>query len=302
MSPSVSRPPLWQFLLAYAAIYLIWGSSFLGIRWSVETIPPTLAMGVRSVVGGLGMLVFGRAVGGRWPTRGELAAALGVGLVLFAGNNGLLAEAQRRVPSGIAALIVATIPLFVPMVVWAAGGGRPSLRAASGLALGLGGVALLVFGRGGGGAVAPIDAGMIMLAAFLWAIGTVLSTRVPRSPSLAINAGLQLLGGGSALVLYAVATGQVAPELVHAVSTKSALSVVYLTLTGTVLGFGAYAWLLRYEPPTRVATYAFVNPVVAVIIGWGVEGEPITALLLAAMCVIVAAVVLIVLEKRRPAR
>lgn len=298
MSVPIPRPPAWRLLLAYAAIYLIWGSSFLGIRWSVETIPPALAMGVRSMIGGLGMLAFGLVTGGRRPTRGEFAAALGLGLILFAGNNGLLAEAQRRVPSGIAALIVATIPLFVPMVVWAAGGGRPTRRAAIGLALGLGGVALLVLGRGAGGGVAPLDAGMIMLAAFLWALGTVLSTRVQRPPSLFVNAGLQLLGGGGALVLYAVATGAATPDLLERISTRSALSVAYLTLTGTVLGFGAYAWLLRHEPPTRVATYAFVNPVVAVIIGWAVEGEPITALLLAAMCVIVTAVVLIVLEKR----
>jgi drug/metabolite transporter (DMT)-like permease len=293
------RPPAWRLLLAYAAIYFIWGSTYLAIKWAVETIPPALAMGGRSGVGGACMLALAVALRARMPTRRELAAAALVGTLFFAGNQGLLATAQTRLPSGVAALLIATIPFFVPLSLWALGGGRPSARTALGVGIGVAGVALLVTGGAALGMADPFFAGITLLGAASWALGTVLATRLPRPPSLLVNAGSQLLVGGSVLLLLGFAFGQVEPGVLERASLRSLAGIAYLLVFGTFCGFGAFVWLTRHEPPTRISTYAFVNPVVAVLIGHFAAGEPLTVAMLLAMAAIVGAVVLIVTDRVR---
>jgi len=292
------RPPRWQLLAAYAAIYFIWGSTYLAIKWSVETIPPAFAMGARSLLGGAAMLALAFALRARLPSRREMLAAAVIGTLFFAGNQGLLATAQTRLPSGAAALLIATIPFFVPALVWALGGGRPAPRTALGVGIGVAGVAVLAKGGAALGMAAPIHIAITLFAAFNWALGTVLATRLPRPPSLLVGAGLQLACGGVVLVALGLVFGQGDALHLDQVSLRSLAGMAYLLVFGTFLGFGAFVWLTRHEPPTRIATYAFVNPVVAVLIGHMVEGEAIDGTMLSAMAMIVAAVALIVVARR----
>lgn len=290
------RPPVWQLALAYASIYCVWGSTYLAIKLSVETIPPAFAMGGRSVVAGLLMLAIAFALRVRLPTPAELGAAALVGFLFFAGNQGLLATAQTRLPSGVAALLIATTPFFVPLIVWALGGERPRPRVVLGVGVGLAGVGVLVNGGAGMGMADPLYAAITLAGAFCWGLGTVLATRLPRPPSLLATAGFQLLFGGCALLAIGFALGH-AEEIAFArISLRSLAGMVYLLVFGTFCGFGAFVWLTRHEPPTRISTYAFVNPVVAVLIGHFVAGEVLTVPMILAMAAIVGAVVLIIFD------
>ena len=288
------RPPLWRLLLAYAAIYLIWGSTFLGITLSVESIPPAFAMGARSLIGGMAFLALAFLMRVRMPDARQLAAAALVGILFFAGNQGLLATAQTRLPSGVAALLVSTIPLFVPLIAWGCGGGRPDARIVLGVGVGMAGVAMLVDGGPALGMTDPVDAALTLGAAFCWALGTVLATRLPRPQSLLATAGFQLVFGGAVLISLGFALGHADAGFLEQVSLRSLAGMAYLLILGTFCGFGAFVWLTRHEPPARISTYAFVNPVIAVLIGHFVAGEPLDAAMLAAMVAIVGAVVLIV--------
>ncbi|MBL8701341.1 MAG: EamA family transporter [Alphaproteobacteria bacterium] len=296
------RPARWRVLVAYAAIYLIWGSTYLAIARAVESIPPAVSMGVRSVIGGAIMLAIAFALRARAPSARELGAAAVVGTLFFAGNHGLLAYAQQRVPTGVAALLIATIPFFVPLLTWAFGERRPPARVAIGIAVGLAGVAILVNGRDALGRAEPSDAAITLLASFCWSLGTVLAMRLPRPASLLVMAGTQLVIGGAVLCAAAALLGQFSAAVIAGMTTRSLLGVAYLLAFGTFGGFGAYVWLMRHEPAARIATYAFVNPMVAVLIGHLVDGEPVTAGLALAMTAIVGAVILIVSDRaRRPA-
>ncbi len=289
------RPPLWQLTLAYASMYAIWGSTYLATGMAVETIPPALGMGARSFLAGCVMLLLAAALRERGPSRRELFCALLIGLLFFTGNQGLLATAQTRLPSGVAALLIATTPCIVPLLVWALGGGRPSARTMLGMGVGIAGVGLLLNGGAELGMADPFFAAITLLAAFCWGLGMVLATRLPRPPGLLTTAGLQLLFGGGTLFSIGLVTGPGLAESLAAVSLRSAAGLAYLLVFGTFAGFGAFLWLTRHEPPARISTYAFVNPVVAVLIGHFAAGEVLTVPMLVAMIAIVGAVALIIL-------
>jgi drug/metabolite transporter (DMT)-like permease len=291
------RPPVWQLALAYGSIYCVWGSTYLAIKLSVETIPPAFAMGGRSVVAGLLMLAIAFALRVRLPTAAQLGSAALVGTLFFACNQGLLATAQTRLPSGVAALLIATTPFFVPLIVWALGGGRPGPRVVLGVAVGLAGVGVLVNGGAAMGMADPLYAAITLAGAFSWGLGTVLATRLPRPASLLATAGFQLLFGGCALLAIGFALGHAEGFALAQISLRSLAGMAYLLVFGTFCGFGAFVWLTRHEPPTRISTYAFVNPVVAVLIGYFVADEALTIPMLLAMAAIVGAVVLIVFER-----
>jgi drug/metabolite transporter (DMT)-like permease len=282
-------------LASYAAIYTVWGSTFLAIRWAVETIPPFSMMAARCLLGGGILLGIGLMREGRagWPTRREWLGAALVGALFFVGCHGILAYAEQTAPSGVSALFLATIPLYVPLLAWwLTGAGRPSLRLALSLVAGFAGVALLVAAQGSSGLSAR-DAVLLLVSAFCWAAGTV-ATRVvpvPRAPLL--GAATPLLVGGVMLVAVAAVAG----EHVGHVSGRSAFGLMYLVLLGTVATFSAYIWLLRVSNPVRVATYAFVNPVVAVFLGWALAGETVGAGSIVATVVIVGAVAFAVLDR-----
>lgn len=300
---AAARPPAVELAAAFASIYLVWGSTFLAIRYAVETIPPFAMMAVRCLLGGgilLGIAVV-RERGIAWPTRREWGGALVLGAFLFVGCHGVLAYAEERVPSGIAALCLATIPLFVPLLAWALpGGSPPSRRRSAALVAGFAGVAMLVASQGTGGGLHPADALLLLGSALAWAAGTV-ATRVvpvPRSPTM--GAAMPLLAGGAILTVIALASGELSAGRLDHVSDRSLGGLAYLVVFGTVVTFSAYVWLLRQVAPARVATYAFVNPAVAVVLGWALAGESLTVGAVIASAVIVLAVAVAVSE-REPA-
>ncbi len=292
-----------ELVAAFAAIYLVWGSTFLAIRYAVETIPPFAMMSARCLLGGAILLglarVRGRAI--VWPSRREWGGAVVLGGLLFVGCHGVLAFAEERVPSGIAALCLATIPLFVPLLAWALPGGTPPTRRRSAaLAGGFAGVALLVASQGANGGLRPVYAVLLLLSALSWAAGTVATRLVPVPRSPTIGAALPLLAGGALLAVIALASGELAPGRLDHISGRSVGGLAYLIVFGTVLTFSAYVWLLRVVAPARVATYAFVNPTVAVAIGWAFAGESLTAGAVVASALIVVAVAVAVSERDRP--
>jgi drug/metabolite transporter (DMT)-like permease len=287
-------------MAAFAAIYFVWGSTFLAIRYAVETIPPFAMMAGRCLFGGAVLLVLGviRERDLAWPTRREWGGAVVIGTLLFVGCHGVLAYAEERVPSGIAALCLATIPLFVPLLAWALPDGRPpSRRRAGAFVVGFAGVALLVASQGTGGGLHATDAVLLVGSALSWAAGTVATRVVPVPRSPVMGAAMPLLAGGVILVLVAAGSGELSSLHVTDVSGRSIGGLAYLVVFGTVLTFSAYVWLLRVVAPARVATYAFVNPAVAVVLGWAVAGESLTAGAVVASAVIVAAVAVAVSER-----
>jgi drug/metabolite transporter (DMT)-like permease/heme-degrading monooxygenase HmoA len=290
-------------------VYVIWGSTYLAIRYGVETLPPFGMAAVRFLVAGALLYGWARLRGAPRPTRRGWGAAAVVGAALLLVGNGAVTWAEQRVPSGLAALLIASEPLWIVLLGWwrpgaAERGPRPNGRTAVGLALGLAGVAALVVPdalRGGGtGGVDPVGAAAVLAGAFawaagsLWAVGDAGRARLPTSGPLAT--GMQMLAGGAFLLVASLLAGEPAAFHPAAVSRASIAALGYLALFGSIVAFSAYSWLLTVEPPARVATYAFVNPAVAVLLGWLVAGEALTGHILGAAAVIVAAVVLLTLR------
>jgi len=288
---------------AFTAIYLVWGSTFLAIRYAVETIPPYVMMSGRSLGGGLILLGFWRIrePGSPWPCRSQWAGAAILGGLFFVTGHGLLAREEQYVPSGSAALCAATIPLFVPLLAWLVPAGRrPSARTGAALAAGFLGVAMLVAAQGSGGGLAAVDAALLLLMALSWAAGTVATRLVRVSSSPLAAAAMPLLAGGAGLAAVSLVSGEAGSFSAGAVSGRSLGGLAYLVTMGTVVTFSAYMWLLRHVTPTRVATYAFVNPAVAVLLGWAVAGESLSSGTLLATAVIIGAVAVAVSDRPRP--
>jgi len=285
-------------LAAFAAVYLIWGSTYLGIRIAIETIPPFTMAGVRFLAAGI--LLYGsvRAAGVGRPTPVQWRSAIIVGTLLLVTGNGLLSWAELYVASGVAALLVATVPLWIVAIDALSGGARPGLSVISGLILGLLGIAILIGPEQFGGArVHTVGAIVICIASFSWALGSIYSRSAPQNDSTLLNVGMQMITGGIILLIGGFALGERVD--VEAISTRSAAALVYLTLIGGIVGYSAYVWLLKVSTPARVSTYAFVNPVVAVLLGWAVAGEALGTRVLMATGAVVAAVVLITVAKNR---
>jgi drug/metabolite transporter (DMT)-like permease len=283
---------------AFAGIYVVWGSTFLAIRYAVETIPPFAMMSLRCLLGGAILLTIARVrdPGFAWPSRRQWAGAAAVGALFFLGCHGVLAYAEQRVPSGLAALFLATVPLMVPVLAWWLADGRPiSLRTGLALLAAFGGVALLVAVQGASGGLSVGDALLLLACSLSWALGTIALRLVPVPASPLAAAAAPLLAGGAVLGIVAASIGE---RLTPAeVSGRSLGGLAYLILAGTVATFGAYVWLLRVVDPGRVATYGFVNPAVAVLLGWAIAGEPIGVGAIVSTVVIIAAVAVVVSER-----
>jgi drug/metabolite transporter (DMT)-like permease len=301
-SANSARRSRLHIVLAFAAIYLIWGSTYLGIRFAIETVPPLLMAGTRFVVAGTILYSWTRLRGAPRPARLHWSAAAIVGGLMLLGGNGGVSWAEQRVFSGLAALLIATVPLWMALLDWRRRGGvRPSGRGAVGLIFGFVGVALLV-GPGelaGSSHMDPLGAVVLLLAAFSWAAGSLYSrqAQLPGSPLLAIS--MEMLTGGVLLLAAGLVTGEGAKLELSQVSPRSVLALGYLIVFGSLIAFSAYIWLLRVSTPARAATYAYVNPVVAVFLGWALGGEPLTLRTLLAAAVIVAAVVIISYQARK---
>lgn len=302
MTTASTPPARAKVLVAFALVYVIWGSTFLAIRYAIETLPPFLMAGGRFLVAGSVLYAWARLRGAAPPTRRHWASAAVIGALLLLTGNGLVVWAEQRVPSGAASLFIATEPLWIVLLDWLSGhGARPSKRVAVGVALGLAGVSLLVQPASlvGGGAIDALGAAALLTAAFSWAAGSLYSRRAHLPPAPLLATAMQLLAGGVLLAAAAALTGELAAFHPHAASTRSLLAVLYLAVFGSLVGYTAYIWLLKVEKPSRVATYAYVNPVVAVLLGWLVAGEPLTPRTIAAAFTIIAAVVMITLVPGR---
>lgn len=297
--PAATAEPirLPQLLLAFAAIYFIWGSTYLAIRVALHSFPPFLLMALRSLTAGGLLYLWGRRQGAEAPGDPQWRGAAVCGALLFLVGHGGLAWGQQRVASGVAALLMTTEPFWIALLGWKfAGEGRPSGRALAGLVVGLLGLGLLL-GPGklhGEAVMDPLGVVVILVASCSWACGALYSRTagLPRSPTL--SAGMQLLAGGFFLLMVALATGEVSGMGRATVNPGAVGALVYLILFGSVVAFSSYIWLLRVVSPTRVATHTFVNPVVAVLLGWTLLDEPLTATTVAASAVIVAGVGLVV--------
>jgi drug/metabolite transporter (DMT)-like permease len=272
---------------AYAAIYVIWGSTYLAISLAVDSIPPLLMMGLRCSAAGVLLLVWAALRGERAEARHWGHAVIAGGL-MFAVSYGALAWAEQRIASGIAALLFATTPFWLAALEWS-GGSRPSPRTVVGLIVGLAGVAVLVGGRSS----APLGFGptaAILFGTIAWSAGS-LYARPPRMPrSLALSAGMSLTAGGILLLIVSWGARELTGFNVRHVSAASIGALAYLVVFGSLVAFSAYSWLLRVASPARVATHAYVNPLVAIALGSTLAGEPLTTTVVVAGLVIAAGV------------
>ena len=288
---------------AFAAVYLIWGSTYLAIRFAIETMPPFLMAAVRFLVAGAVIYLFCRARGMTRPDARNWRDAVIVGAFLLLGGNGGVVWAEQYVESGTAALLVATVPIWMVTFDWLRGTGpRPVLQTMIGMAMGLLGLVLLIGPGALLGAPLPLVPSLVLVAASIsWAWGSLYSrgARLPATPLLAT--GMQMLAGGALLLIAGLATGEGSELAAGGVSGRSLAALAYLIVFGAILGYSAYIWLLRHAPAAHVSTYAYVNPVVAVLLGWALADETITPRLLIAAAIIVAGVAVIVTVRGRRA-
>jgi drug/metabolite transporter (DMT)-like permease len=273
---ATSQPRPWKVLLAFAIIYFVWGSTFLAIRVGVREVPPFLLAGLRFLVAGLVLYLWMLARGTPSPTAREWGAASFLALLIFVFDYGLLFWAEKRVPSGIAAVMMATIPVFMAIgEIVVLRTQRLTLRLGLALLVGMAGVGVLV-GRSvslGGAAVERAGAAALIFAALSWSVAASLSRKLPSPAEKAMSSGVQMLAGGVLLLLAAGLLGEFRGFHVEAVSRGAWLALAYLIVAGSIVGFTAYVWLLHHESPTKVGTYAYVNPVVAVLVGYFLGGE-----------------------------
>jgi drug/metabolite transporter (DMT)-like permease len=284
-------------LLSFAAVYVLWGSTYFAIRIGVESMPPYLMAGLRHLVVGLVFYPTVRLTTREKPTFAQWRTAFIVGCLLLAVGNGTVSWAEQTVPSGIAALLVATVSLWMVLVDWLRPGGvRPAPRVIAGFLLGFAGMALLVGPKhlGSSERVSPIGAFALIGASLAWASGSIFSRHhpLPRSPLLSM--AMQALCGGATLCIFAVLTGETRSFHLAEVSTRSWLGLGYLIVFGSALGFSAYVYILKHSTAAHVATYAFVNPVVALFLGWSLGNEPLSLRTFLASAVILTAVILVI--------
>lgn len=283
-----------KVIIAFALVYVIWGSTYLAIRFGIETIPPFLMVGTRFVIAGAALYVFARLRGGPKPTAIQWRnTAIAGGSLLMLGN-GLLSWAELRVPSGLAALIVAIVPLWMVVFDWMLGGPRPGRYAILGIVLGLVGVGFLV--GPGKSAVDPAGAVAVIIASLAWSAGTLFARRVDMPKSTFLTTGMEMLAGGLINLAVGFLTNEGAHLQLAAISRDSLLGLVYLIIFGSWVGYSAYTYLTTAVTPQRLGTYAFVNPCIALVLGWLVAGEPIGPRTLVAMGIIVGAVVLLTIK------
>ena len=275
---TTSHRPTWLTLVCFGIIYFVWGTTYLAIRIGVREVPPFLLAGMRFLAAGLALYLWTIARGERSPTGRQWMSAFLLALPIFVFDYGLVFWAEQRVPSGLAAVLMATIPAFMALseIIFLRTQ-RLTLRLALALLIGLGGVAVLMsrsLNLGGG----PIDragAVALILGSFSWSVGSALTRRLPLPASKVVSSGAQMFAGGILLTLVAAVLGEFRNFHAATVSRGAWLSLVYLIVAGSIAAFTAYVWLIHHESPTKVGTYAYVNPAVAVVVGYFFGGEPL---------------------------
>jgi drug/metabolite transporter (DMT)-like permease len=297
---STSTPSRTALVTAFAVIYTVWGSTYLAIRVAVESMPPFVMAGTRFMLSGALLLGWLLARGARRPNAAQWRDHAITGTFLLLGGNGLVCWAELSVPSGVAALVVGVTPLFMVVAEWAGPGRvRPRAMTIGALLLGLAGVAWLAapWESVAAGGLPRAGVAALVAACCFWSIGSIHSRHAKSGADLMVGAALQMLVGGAGQFAVAVASGELAGFHWAAVTPQAWAAFFYLVVFGSLVGFSTFVWLMRHSTPALVSTYAWVNPVVAVLLGWLLLGEPVTGRTLAASAVIVAAVAVITLQK-----
>jgi drug/metabolite transporter (DMT)-like permease len=300
---SHSRPPKWKTLLAFAIIYFVWGSTYLAVRVGVREVPPLIFAAMRFLVAGIALYVWLIARGEPSPSAREWKSASILGFVIFVLDYGFLFWAETRVPSGVAAVMLATIPVFMALseIIFLKTQGL-TVRLALALLIGIGGVAVLMsrsLSLGG----APIDrlgALALIFASISWSVASALSRKLPHPRSKVMSSGTQMLAGGVFVTLTAATLGEFRNFHPSTVSREVWLALLYLIVAGSIMGFTAYVWLLHHESPTKVGTYAYVNPIVAVTIGYFLGGEALGLRTVLGTLFVLVSVVVITTTKAKP--
>jgi drug/metabolite transporter (DMT)-like permease len=290
------RPSTARLVAAFAALYLIWGSTYIAILFAIETLPPLIMAGVRFLVAGAVLYAFARLRGTPAPPRRQWGPAAVVGGLLLLCGNGAVVLAELTVPSGIVALLVALVPAWMMAFEWLRPRGvRPTRRTLAGLVVGFAGIVILVGPAelAGQERVHVLGAVTVLFGSIAWAAGSIYARGANLPRSALLTTAMQMLVGGALLVLAGLARGEAAGVDVAAFSLRSVLALGYLVVFGSLIGYTAYIWLLQVSTPARVSTYAYVNPLVAVFLGWALAGEPVGARVLLAAAVIVGAVAVI---------
>jgi drug/metabolite transporter (DMT)-like permease len=301
------RPPTWKIVLAFAIIYFVWGSTFLFIRVGVREVPPFLFASMRFLVAGGVLFAWMRLKGTPSPSRREWISATILATCIFVFDYGLLFWAEQHVPSGIAAVMMATIPFFMALSeILILRTQKLTFRLALALLVGIGGVSVLVIRslslRLGEAPIDPAGAVALVIAAISWSIASSLTRKLALPESKAMSSGAQMLAGGILLALVAAILGEFRGFRIQSVSSSAWFALAYLIVAGSLIGFTAYVWLIHHESPTKVGTYAYVNPVVAVIVGYFLGGETVgPRTLLGTLLVLVSVVVITTTRARKPA-
>jgi len=294
------REPRARILAAFIAVYIVWGSTYLAIRYAVQTIPPFVMVGTRFIVSGVILYAWARWRGSPRPTSAQWKDATVTGALMLCCGNGAVSWAEQRVPSGIASLLVAVVPLWMVLVDWLRPRGeRPRAVVVVGVIVGLVGLAVLVgpASLSGKGEVDSAGAIVLILGSLAWAAGSVFNRHGSRPDSAAMSTGLQMIGGSIALLLLGLMRGELAQLHVREISAASWAGWIYLVTFGSLVGFTAYIYLLQTVSPAKASTYAYVNPLVAVLLGWAIAGESVTVRSLGAAAIILAGVAMITISQ-----
>lgn len=292
----------WKVLIAFSIIYFVWGSTFLAIRVGVREVPPFLLAGMRFVAAGLAMYLWMRARGTSSPTAREWRGASLLAVLFFVFDYGLVFWAETRVPSGMTAVMMALIPAFMALSEIVFMKTQPvTVRLAMALLMGLAGVGVLVSRSAAFGdtAIDPAGAIALLVATVSWSVASALTRRVALPASKAMSAGVQMFAGGVLLTIAAGLLGEFRGFHVQAVSAKAWIALVYLIVAGSIVAFTAYVWLIHHESPTKVGTYAYVNPVVAVLLGYFFGGEPLGPRTILGTVLVLVSVVVITTGKKK---
>ena len=300
---AVASPQRWLVLAAFAIVYFVWGSTYLAILFAIETLPPFSMAAARFLVAGGVLYLFARRFGGAAaPTRAEWRTTAIVGVLLLVFGNGLVVWSELRVASGVAALIVGVVPCCMVLVDWLRPNGtRPGAQVVMGLVLGLAGLFVLIGPDAlmGGGRADYVGVAALVVASFTWAVGSIYSRHVPMPRSPVLATAMEMLAASVGLAILALLHGDFASRAgAPPITLLSIAGWLYLVVFGSIIAFTAYVWLLRVSTPARVSTYAYVNPVVAVLLGFAIAGEPLTTRMMVAAAVIVSGVALITLAPR----
>jgi drug/metabolite transporter (DMT)-like permease len=285
-----------QIVAAFASIYVIWGSTYLAIRYAVETIPPFIMGGVRFLISGAMLYLWARSRGAPRPMRVHWRNAIIAGGFLLLGGNGAVVWAEQFVPSGLTALLVSILPFWLVIIEWIRPPRRrPSAAVLIGLVLGFVGIIVLVGPSdvGGHGDVMPLGALVLILGSLSWAIGSFWSRDAQLPESGLLTTGMEMIGGGVLLLVVGTLAGEFSHLDIRGISNASAFGLLYLITFGSLVGFTSYIWLLDKVSPARLGTYAYVNPIVAVLLGWAIAGERLSIRTGVAAAIVICAVALI---------